>query len=217
MLLHRPALSKEQIQTLKSDIKLLARHVSIAASLPRKIGPTTAYNRFAVLMGFTSFSQLKLNIKGPFAKTVVFDFLNDLEVKDVYEAFKEMNVNLIDAENGLQSVLDSLKPVSEDLKFISLSDAADILNRSYIADTQHVYNEISPKEFKATLDDAFFKDLGIEDHFVMDAPDGKKYYYTVVDSSPHIYDERVQVLTIRIGLWVSVENGGFCCGNEFKG
>lgn len=217
MLLHRPALTNEQIQSLKSDIKLLARHVSNAANLLKKIPVTKAYNAIAEEMGYSSFSQLSLNKKSPIAVTAKLDLLNDIEVKEVYSAFKCFDVNLDAAETGLKSAQASRNPTANEILFISLSKASEILNRSYVAESQHVYPEVSPKEFKATLDDEFFKDLSVEDSFVMDAPDGKKYYYTVVDSSPHIYDESVQVLTIRIGLWVALDNGGFSVGAEYKG
>jgi hypothetical protein len=103
------------------------------------------------------------------------------------------------------------------IKQIKLTQLVDTLNRSNVAKTQELNSEVMPTEFKATTDIEFFKDLLAGDFFVIEAPCGKKEYYTVMSVEPHVFEENLRVLSITRGMWVGLSGGSICVGTEFKG
>lgn len=215
MKLFRPNLTNKEIIKFKQDVKLLARHVSTEAGLIKKLPTTFSQNQFAKAMGFTSFSELRLN-QNPYEEAPnKLDFLNDVEVKDIFEAYKDKDISVKQAHNGLQSAKESLRDAT--LPTISFEALLPIINESEFSAHQYLITDDGPSEFKIDKTDSFFDQLMLEDQFILSLPCGKQFYYTVVESSPYIYDKSIKLFTIRKGFWVAVSNGGFCTGAEVKG
>jgi hypothetical protein len=216
MKLFRPNLTNQEILKFKKDVKLLARHVSNEAGLIHKLQTTFSQNQFSKAMGFSSFSELRLNENKYKENTTGFDLLSDIEIKDIFEAYKDKGISIEQASNGLGSARESLRITS--MPTISLEDMLPIINKSQFSEHQYKIDDEEPTEFRVCKTDEFFDQLMVEDQFILSMPNnGIKYYYTVVNSFPYIYDKSIKVYTVRRGLWVALSNGGFCSGAEVRG
>jgi len=213
--MRRPALTKEQITQFKKDVKLLARHVSSVAGLYNKLPTTFSQNQFSIAMGYTSFSELRLCENKFEHVRHEFDFFTHVEVKDIYEVYKDKGITLQQAGDGLESAIDSMSSAS--LPTITFEKLIPIMNASSVSEHQYVITDTHPREFKVLSTDAFFRNLSYGDLFIMEMPGKEQYYFTVVESYEHIYDPLTIVYNIRVGMWTEGGNGGFCVGTKVNG
>lgn len=213
----RPNLTDKEIKKFKADAKLISRHVSSEANLltaSKKLPVMFSQNQFAKAIGFSSFSELKLNKNSCNDAPGLYDLLDDVTEKEVYEAFKDKDITLQQAGDGLNSARKSLEDNSSSLMIsISFGSLLPIINKSEFSAHEYKLDDSEPSEFKVSKTDEFFDKMKLEDQFILSMPNGKRFYYTVTDVKPYIYDKSILVYTITRGLW----NSGFCAGAEVRG
>jgi hypothetical protein len=218
MKITKPIINKEQLESLKSDIKLINKCVvsEINANKAAKFPVTKSQNVYSRELGFSSFSEMSLLSK-PLSEHPDFSIDGYLSTSSLLNIYRNINVSdgLADKVtiDHINNALIEFKKVKYALKepHIELSLLHEIINESQYC--EHTYTKKCgfPTEFNVETTSEFFDLRQMGDHIIV-ANEIEKKCYTVTEFD-HMYTNE-KVFKIVIGRWWNLGSSPFSTGQN---
>lgn len=215
---NRPSLDKEQINTFKSDIKLLSSLIikEINAHKAAKYPITSTQNKIARFLNFSSFSELALNsnahssctdfsLENAFSSSQLLEIYSQLHHSDKYA--EKLNIEHIDnALVEFRKIKHSPKEPVIDILLLH-----EIINESSLKEHHYTYECGYPDDFKIEKESEFFDGLNHGNHFLVKK--GREYRCYTLFESEHIYTKQI-FFNATVGRWLETSSGAICVGNK---
>lgn len=238
--LNRPNLTKSQLHIFKKDISALTKAIKIAFKINPDFKRVSVLNGFSKLIGFTSFSELSLNVVNE-NKQVEFSLCKEFsvtEITDIYSNILDQTYYQDDfiinetsvpyrkiinsavthflktSNNEVQKVIKPSLPVMEASKLFEILEHYPELPNDYIADD--VKKNLTPSRIIFDKRTQFFKNNDCSEgfHFLLQIPDGRQQIYTITETTSGGSD-LVPVFEAIIGFWHSGDIGGFRMSSKY--
>lgn len=200
----RPALSNQQIDTLKTDIKLISRVLKNFASC-KSFPVLSIQNAVAKRMKFTSFSELTLHAKRPHNDLVPFSLFEEINADDLQGIYGTSY------NRYYPSVIIDIQGRQDAPKAAKLDNGIDALVFKEAYDVGEINGGLLnlatglPSYGKLSEEQSQLCTLSEGDQFNV-VLNGQAYPYTVMERT-EMMDTGLKVLAIQEGCWYSTPSG----------
>jgi hypothetical protein len=215
---NRPRIDKEQMDQLKSDIKLLSRLIiaEFKCYKTAKYPATSTQNAYARQFGFDSFSEMSMLMVATTHHST-FSLACALSAPDLLNVYENLNhqggkTDLLEIGHINNALVEfKTRKNKPEMPTITLALLRDIINESEYC--QHTYTENCgfPNEFNVEPTAEFFDTVNHEDHILV-VDGGEKKYYTIAKFE-HMYTKR-KVFKVLSGKWWNIDESPFCSGQS---
>lgn len=215
---NRPSLDKEQINDLKSDIKLLSSLIikEINTHKAAKYPINSTQNAVSRSLNFSSFSELSIN-NSPHSSFVNFSLENAFSSSQILEIYSRLKHGDKHADKltieHIKNALVEFKKIKHSPKepTIDILSLHEIINESSLKEHHYTYECGYPDDFKIEKESEFFDGLNHGNHFLVKK--GREYRCYTLFESEHIYTKQI-FFNATVGRWLETSSGAICVGNK---